>query len=79
MASPLFCEGLVEDLHLQPLLGTHLLEPSVLDFELLEPGHNGSIHSATLSQPLVKRRRADAKLRAIRRNRQARLNSLHRI
>jgi hypothetical protein len=27
----------------------------------------------------VKRRRADAKLRAIRRNRQARLNSLHRI
>ncbi len=76
MPSPLFCEGIVEDLRLQPLLGIHLLEPGVLDPQLLEPGYHGRIHTAVLGPLLIKRHRADPKPPIDLGNRHAGLNSL---
>ena len=76
MASPLFCEGLVENLRLQSFLGIHLLKPGVLDLQLLEPGHHRRVHPAVLGSPLVKGRRTHPKLPADLWHRQSRLNPL---
>lgn len=76
MASPLFFEGLLHDLRLQPLFCIHLLEPSVLRFELLEPRQERRIHATKLGPPLVERRRADAVLPTQLRNRLASLRLL---
>ena len=64
MASPFFCEGLLDDLSLEALLGIHLLEPSVLVFEFLQSGHQGGVHAAEFAAPFVERRRTDAVLPA---------------
>ena len=55
-----FLQGLLDDLSLEPLLGIHLLEPPVLVFEVLEPGHERGVHAAELAAPFVKRGRTDA-------------------
>lgn len=60
MASPLFLQGLSDDLGLEPLFGIHLFEPPVLVFEFLEPGHRRGVHAAELAAPFVKRGGADA-------------------
>jgi len=60
MASPLFLQGLLDDLGLEAFFGIHLLEPPVLVFELFEPGHQGGIHAAKFAAPFVKRGRTDA-------------------
>lgn len=62
MASPLFLERLLDDLRLQALFGVHLLEPPVLVFELLEPGHQRGVHAAKLAAPFVEGGRTDAML-----------------
>ncbi len=74
--APLPCEGLVEGLRLQPLLGVHLFEFGVLDLQIFEPSHHGRILPAVLSPPFVKRRRANPKLSADLGNRQASINPL---
>jgi hypothetical protein len=53
-------QGLLDDLDLQALLGIHLLEPPVLVFEFLEPGHERGVHAAELAAPFVERGRTDA-------------------
>ena len=64
MASPLFYEGLRHDLSLELFLKVHLLQTTVLFFELFHARHHGHIHTAVLGSPFVKRRRADAQLTA---------------
>ena len=64
MASPLFLQGLLDDLGLEAFFGIHLLEPPVLVFEFLEPGHQGGIHAAEFAAPFVKRGGTDAVLPA---------------
>jgi len=73
MASPLFLQGLLNDFSLQAFFCVHLLEPTVLLFEFLEPGHQGSVHATELAPPFVKRCGADAMLPAEFRNRAAAL------
>ena len=64
MASPLFFEGLRHDLGFELFLKVHLLQTTVLFFELFHARHHGHIHTAVLGPPFVKRRRADAQLAA---------------
>lgn len=53
MASPFFCESLLDDLGLEALLGIHLLEPAILFLQLLEARHQGGVHAAELGALLV--------------------------
>ena len=76
MASPLFLQGLLDDLGLEAFFGIHLLEPPVLVFEFLEAGHQGGVHAAKLTAPFVERGRADAVFPAEFRNRAAALGLL---
>ena len=62
MGSPLFFEGLRNDLGLELFLKVHLLQAAVLFFELFHARHHGHIHTAVLGPLFVKRRRADAQL-----------------
>ena len=62
MASPLFFEGLRHDLSLELFLKVHLLQTTVLFFELFHARHHGHIHITVLGSPFEKRRRADAQL-----------------
>ena len=64
MASPLFCHGFLDDLGLHALFGVHLLQAPVLVLQLLQAGHQRSIHAAVLGAPLVERGTADAMLAA---------------
>lgn len=73
MASPLFLQGLLDDLGLEAFFGIHLLEPPVLVFEFLEAGHQGGIHAPELAAPFVKRGGTDAMFPAEFRNRAATL------
>jgi len=57
-------QGLLDDFGLEPLFGIHLLEPPVLVFEFLEPGHQGDVHATEFAAPLVKLGRTDAVLPA---------------
>jgi hypothetical protein len=76
MASPLFCQGLRNDLGLQTLLGIHLFQATIFIFQLLHAGHQRGIHAAELGAPLVELGVADAVLAAQLRNRRAALGLL---
>ena len=76
MALQLSHEGFLADLGLDALFGVHLLQPAVLILELLEPGHQRSIHAAELRATLVARRAGDAVLPAQLGDRNARLGLL---
>jgi hypothetical protein len=60
MALPFFCERLRDDLGLEALLGIHLLEASILVFQLFHAGHQRGVHAAELGKPFVERGIADA-------------------
>ena len=60
MALPLSLERFFADLRDQSLLSVHFLQTPVLVFEFLHALHQGSIHAAALSTPLIKRRTAHA-------------------
>lgn len=60
MASPFFCEGLLEQIGTQLGFGNHLLQTAVFLFQLLHVRHHRRIHAAELAPPLVERGRADA-------------------
>ena len=62
MASPLFLQGLLNDLGLKPFLGIPLLQPPVLVFEFLQAGHQRGIHTAEFAAPFVERGGTDAVL-----------------
>ena len=64
MASPLFLQGLLHNLGFEPFFSIHLLEPPVLVFKFLEPGHQRGVHAAELAAPFVERRRTDTVLPA---------------
>lgn len=64
MASPLFCQRLLQQIRAELRLDVELLKAAALVFELLHPHHQRRIHTAELAAPLVERRRADAVLTA---------------
>lgn len=51
----LVCEGFGDNFSLQAFLGIELLEAPILILQLLHTGHQGRIHAAELSAPLVER------------------------
>jgi len=76
MASPFFCERLLEQIGAQLSFGIHLLQPPVFLFQRLHLGHHRGVHAAELAPPLVERGGADAVLTAEIRNRTASLSLL---
>ena len=56
MASPLFCEGLLDDLCPNVFLGIHLLQTPDFFLQFLHGLHHGGIHAAKLGAPFVKLR-----------------------
>ena len=64
MALPLFLQSLLHNLGFEPFFSIHLLEPPVLVFKFLEPGHQRGVHAAELAAPFVERSGADAVLTA---------------
>ena len=79
MASPLFFERLRDNFSLELFLKVHLLEPSVLFFELFHARHHGDIHAAVLGPPFVKGRSTYALLATNVWNADASLNAFDRI
>jgi hypothetical protein len=59
MASPLFCDVLIQNLRLKLFFNVHLLKPGVFGFQLLHPGHHRGIHTAVFSTPFIEGSRAD--------------------
>ena len=55
MASPRFCERLLDDLGLEALVSVHLLRAPVFVLELFHTSHERGVHAAVLSAPLVER------------------------
>lgn len=48
----LFCERILHDIGLEALLGIHLLEPTILFLELLQPAHERGVHLPNLARHL---------------------------
>src|SRR5690606_14190913 len=60
--SPLFSQGVLDDLVLKHLLGQQLLQPPVLGLQLLHPPGVGDAHATELATPQVVRGLAEAVL-----------------
>ena len=60
MALRLPLKRLLADLRLEPFLGVHLLEASVLGLQLLQALHHRSIHAAVFTVLLIKQAAAHA-------------------
>src|SRR6218665_1344334 len=76
MALPFFCQGLLEQFRAQLGIRIHLLEATVLLFELLDAREHRGIHAAEFASPLIKGSRANGVLTAQSGHRRAALGLL---
>ena len=64
MASPLFCQGFLDDFGFEALFGVHFFEAPILLLKIAQPSHQRCVHAAELGAPFVEGGRADTVLAA---------------